>query len=98
VPELPDVPTVKESGVPELKDFSYNTITGLFGPAKMPPEILKKLHDAMVKTLTDPATVKRFADLTATAKPSTPEELAAMFDHEDRTAVPLIRKLGIKSE
>jgi tripartite-type tricarboxylate transporter receptor subunit TctC len=98
VPELPDVPTVKESGVPELKDFTYNTITGLFGPAKMPPEVLKKLNDAMAKVLTDPATVKRFADLTATARPSTPAELAAMFDHEDKTAVPLIKKLGIKSE
>jgi tripartite-type tricarboxylate transporter receptor subunit TctC len=98
VPELPDVPTVKESGVPELKDFTYNTITGLFGPAKMPPEVLKKLNDAMAKVLTDPATVKRFSDLTATARPSTPAELAAMFDHEDKTAVPLIKKLGIKSE
>ena len=38
------------------------------------------------------------ADLTAVARPSTPEELAAMFDHEDKTAVPLIKKLGIKSE
>jgi tripartite-type tricarboxylate transporter receptor subunit TctC len=97
-PELPDVPTVKESGIPELKDFTYNTITGLFGPAKMPPDVLAKLHDAMVKVLTDPDTIKRFADLTATARPSTPEELAAMFDHEDKTAVPLIKKLGIKSE
>ena len=98
VPELPDVPTVRESGVPELKDFTYNTITGLFGPAKMPPDVLKKLNEAMVKVLSDPATIKRFADLTATARPSTPEELAAMFDKEDKTAVPLIRKLGIKPE
>src|SRR5471032_1584328 len=98
VPELPDVPTVKESGISELKDFTYSTYTGLFGPAKMPPEVLKKLHDAMVTVLTDPATIKRFADLTATAKPSTPAELAAMFDHEDKTAVPLIKKLGIKPE
>src|SRR5471032_1627442 len=89
VAELPDVPTVKESGVPELENFTYETITGLFGPAKMPPEILKKLNEAMVKVLTDPVTIKRFADLTAVARPSTPEELAAMFDHEDKTAVPL---------
>jgi len=97
-PELPDVPTVKESGVPELKNFTYYTITGLFGPAKMPPDVLKKLNEAMVKVLTDPVTIKRFADLTATAKPSTPEELRAMFDKEDQTAVPLIKKLGIKVE
>lgn len=98
VPELPDVPTVKESGIPELKDFTYSTYTGLFGPAKMPPDVLKKLHDAMVKVVTDPAVVKRFADLTAVARPSTPEELAAMLDKEDQTAVPLIKKLGIKAE
>lgn len=98
MPELPDVPTVKESGIPELKDFTYATFTGLFGPAKMPPNVVKKLNEAMVKVLTDPATVKKFADLTAEAKPSTPEELRAMLDVEDRTAVPLIKKLGIKPE
>jgi tripartite-type tricarboxylate transporter receptor subunit TctC len=52
----------------------------------------------MVKVMTDPAVVKRFADLTAEAKPSTPEELAAMLDKEDKTVVPLIKKLGIKAE
>ena len=50
------------------------------------------------KTLTDPATVKRFADLTAEARPSTPEELAAMLDKEDKLVVPLIKKAGIKAE
>ena len=98
MPELPDVPTFKESGVPGLENFTYSTYTGLFGPAKMPADVLKKLNDAMVKTLTDPATVKRFADLTADAKPSTPAELAAMLDKEDKLVVPLIKKAGIKAE
>lgn len=98
VAELPDVPTVKESSIPELKDFTYATFTGLFGPARMPPEVVKKLNEAMVKVLSDPETIKKFADLTAEARPSTPEELRAMLDVEDRTAVPLIRKLGIKPE
>lgn len=98
VPELPDVPTVKESGIPELKDFTYATFTGLFGPAKMPPDVLKKLNAAMGKILTDPATTKKFAVLTAAAKPSTPQDLAAMLDKEDQTTVPLIKKLGIKAE
>jgi tripartite-type tricarboxylate transporter receptor subunit TctC len=96
--ELPDVPTFKESGVPGLETFTYATYTGLFGPAKMPADVLKKLNEAMVRTLTDPATVKRFADLTADAKPSTPEELAAMLDKEDKLVVPLIKKAGIKAE
>jgi tripartite-type tricarboxylate transporter receptor subunit TctC len=98
VPELPDVPTIRESGVKELAHFTYSTYTGLFGPAHLPPDVLAKLNAAMVKVLTDPATVKRFADLTAQAKPSTPQELANMLDEEDRTVVPLLKKLGVKAE
>ncbi len=96
--ELPDVPTVKELGIKGLEDFTYATYTGLFGPAKMPPDVLKKLNDAMVKVVTDPAVVKKFADLSADARPSTPEALAAVLEREDKVVVPLIRKLGIKAE
>ena len=42
--------------------------------------------------------MKKFADLTATPVASTPQELAAMLDQEDRKMVPLIKKLGIKIE
>ncbi len=98
LPELPDVPTMKESGVKGLENFTFSTFTGLFGPAKMPPEVVAKLNEAMVKVLKDPAVVKRFADLTAEAYPTTPQETAAMFDAEDKMVVPLIKKLGIKPE
>ena len=98
VPQLPDVPTMQESGVKGLEDFTFSTFTGLYGPAKLPPEVLAKLNAAMVATLTDPIVVKRFADLTAEARPSTPQELAAMLAKEDSRVVPLIKKLGIKLE
>lgn len=98
LPELPDVPTIKESGVAGLGDFTFSTYIGLFGPAKMPPEVLAKLHDGMVKVLADPGVVKRFTELSAETRSSTPEELAAMLANEDRTVVPLIKKLGIKPE
>jgi hypothetical protein len=52
----------------------------------------------MVKVLTDPAVTKKFADLSCEARPSTPEELAAILDREDKVVVPLIKKLGIKAE
>ena len=98
MPELPDVPTFKESGVKGLETFTFSTFTGLFGPAKMPPDVVAKLNEAMVKVLKDPAVVKRFADLTAEAYPTTPQETAAMFEAEDKVVVPLIKKLGIKPE
>jgi tripartite-type tricarboxylate transporter receptor subunit TctC len=40
MPQLPDVPTMKESGVKGLEDFTFSTFTGLFGPAKMLPEVV----------------------------------------------------------
>ena len=53
----------------------------------------------MVKVMSDPVVVvKKFADLSADARPSTPEALAAVLDREDKVIVPLIRKLGIKAE
>ena len=45
MPELPDVPTMKEVGVKGLENFTFSTFTGLFGPAKMPPEVVAKLND-----------------------------------------------------
>ena len=98
MPQLPDVPTMKEAGVKGLENFTFATYTGLFGPAKMPPAILAKLNAAMVTALADPAVVKKFSDLTAETKSSTPQELADMLDREDKVVVPLIRKLGIKAE
>jgi tripartite-type tricarboxylate transporter receptor subunit TctC len=98
VPQLPDVPTMKESGVKGLETFTFSTYTGLFAPAKLPPEILAKLNAAMVTVLKDPTVVQRFADLTAETSSSTPQELATMLDKEERMVVPLIKKLGIKPE
>ena len=98
MPQLPDVPTMKESGVKGLENFTFATFTGLFGPARMPPDVVAKINEAMVKVLKDPAVIARFAELAAEAYPTTPQETAAMFEAEDRTVVPLIKKLQIKPE
>jgi tripartite-type tricarboxylate transporter receptor subunit TctC len=98
VPQLPDVPTMKESGIKGLENYTYSTFTGLFAPAKVPPDVLAKLNAAMLKVLSDPAVIARFAELGAETKSSTPQELAAMLDKEEKMVVPLIKKLGIKPE
>ena len=89
---------MKESGVKGLENFTFSTYTGLFAPAKLPPDVLAKLNAAMVKVLNDPAVVARFAELTAETRASTPQELAAMLDQEEKLVVPLIKKIGIKAE
>jgi tripartite-type tricarboxylate transporter receptor subunit TctC len=98
VPQLPDVPTVMESGVAGLADYDAVTFAGLFAPAKIPADVLARLNAAMASVLRDPEIAKRFDDLGAQPQHSTPEAFAAMLEKEDRIWSPLIRKLGIKAE
>jgi tripartite-type tricarboxylate transporter receptor subunit TctC len=46
VPDFPDTPTMAELGMPEL---NANYWGALFAPAKTPPAVLAKLHDAINK-------------------------------------------------
>jgi tripartite-type tricarboxylate transporter receptor subunit TctC len=73
-PELPDVPTVSEAGVPNFDVTSWNA---LYAPAGTSPEIIKKLNVALRDVLADPDLKKRALDLGIDAKGSTPEEIDA---------------------
>lgn len=46
---LPDVPSIAESGVPELKDMGSYTFFGLVGPAGMSPAVVQQLNEAVNK-------------------------------------------------
>ena len=60
VDSLPNVPTLLESGVPEIKDYSYNTWVG-FGLANgVPTEIVDKLRKAMIEALNTPKVQESF--------------------------------------
>jgi len=49
--QLPDVPTVRESGVPGLKDFEAVGWLGLMAPRGTPPEVLQRLNTEVVAAL-----------------------------------------------
>lgn len=55
VPSLPDVPTVAESGLPGFEMVSWY---GLWGPAKMPAELVSKIHSEVSKALHSPQAAK----------------------------------------
>ena len=56
--QLPDTPTVKEEGYPDLTASSWQ---GLFVPTGTPKEAIDKLYDAAVKTMAMPDVVSRLA-------------------------------------
>src|SRR6185503_2136922 len=50
--QFPDIPTMRESGYPQLESQS---ITGWFAPAGTPEPIIRKLNAELAKVLKDPA-------------------------------------------
>ena len=58
VPSMPDVPTLKEAGLP---NFSYNSWFGLMAPAGTPAAIIEKVNKDVVEGLQDPALQDRMA-------------------------------------
>lgn len=78
---LPDVPTVKESG---LENFSVSTWWGLVAPANTPKEEIDKLNAAFNAAMKSEQAQERFANLLVTPAPSTPAEFDE-FMREERT-------------
>ncbi|MBK9609756.1 MAG: hypothetical protein IPO58_26565 [Betaproteobacteria bacterium] len=56
----PDVAPLAESGLP---GYEYASWVGVFAPAGTPPEAVRRMNQAFVKALADPATEKFLTDL-----------------------------------
>ncbi len=78
-PELPDVPTVAESGVPGYEATSW---FGMFAPAGTPAPVVAKLNATIVKVLAQPEIKKKLAEQGAEAAGETPEQFAAFIQKE----------------
>jgi tripartite-type tricarboxylate transporter receptor subunit TctC len=73
-PELPNVPSVQEGGVPNFDVTSWNA---LYAPAGTPDDVIATLNKALQEILADPELKKRALDLGIDAKASTPAEIGA---------------------
>ncbi|HEX4410603.1 MAG TPA: tripartite tricarboxylate transporter substrate binding protein [Xanthobacteraceae bacterium] len=73
-PELPDVPSAAEAGVPLFDVTSWNA---LYAPAGTPQPIIDKLNATLHDVLADPEIKKRALDLGIDSAGSTPADLGA---------------------
>ena len=80
IPDLPDVPTLDESGAP---GFEAVTPSGLLAPAGTPPQIVKVLNAAVNHALADPAIQKKLRSLASEIQPMSPEEYTAYMQKEE---------------
>jgi tripartite-type tricarboxylate transporter receptor subunit TctC len=78
-PMLPDVPTMREAGLP---GYEVGGWYGLYGPPKMAPALVDRLADATRKVLATPDFQARLAALGYTPWSGTGEQLAAQAAKE----------------
>ena len=96
-PDLPDVPTMTESGYPQV-GFNPDVWMGIFAPAGTPPAIVDRLNreiNDVLKSAEMAPSLKRFG---YDAKITTPAEFTAFFADELRKFPPLLRAVGLKAE
>ncbi|MBT2304109.1 Bug family tripartite tricarboxylate transporter substrate binding protein [Variovorax paradoxus] len=91
---LPEVPTLKESGI----DITADAFFGLYGPPGMPPELVQRIDRAVADALRAPEIQERIYNLGLVPAHAGPAELAAIqAAHLKRWETP-IKASGFKAE
>jgi tripartite-type tricarboxylate transporter receptor subunit TctC len=91
----PDLPTVAESGVP---GFSTVAWFGLFGPAKMPPDLAAKIHADVAMVLDTPQVKEYFTKNSFERVEGGPAEFVNLITRDSDHWGELVRSLNIKLE
>ena len=94
-PQLPDVPTMIEAGVP---GYEVTIWYAVFTPAGVPKPIITRLNSELVKLLKMPEMKERMAQIGVDPAPSTPQELAAFVKSETAKWTKVVQEAGVKLE
>ena len=79
IPQLPNVPTLAEAGVP---GYEASVWLALLAPANTPVDIVNKLNKEIVKVLASPDTKKALYDAGVESAYATPEAMTAYMGKE----------------
>ncbi len=94
--QLPEIPTLAESGFPELTSATWQ---GMYLPAGTPRPIVNRLHAVLLKVLNDPWTIERLdlggAQLMVS---KSPEEFAQFMKVQTAFWARLVRQVGVDGE
>ncbi|HTT49035.1 MAG TPA: tripartite tricarboxylate transporter substrate binding protein [Pseudolabrys sp.] len=91
-PALPDVPTIAEI----VPGFESSAWFGVFGPAKLPPAVTKKLNAIIVAAISGAEMQKRLKTEGATLVGDSPEEFAAFVREDIKRWAPIVKASGAK--
>jgi tripartite-type tricarboxylate transporter receptor subunit TctC len=90
IAEYPDVPTLAESGYPDLVASTWYALSG---PAGVPDEIVVKLNHAVAEVLELPDVKQRLDQDAIEREPMTPEQVTRFFAGEIAKWGPIAKKL-----
>jgi tripartite-type tricarboxylate transporter receptor subunit TctC len=93
-PALPDMPTIREAGIP----FAQTSWSGLMAPRGTPADVLDKLHTAAQKALEDPELNAWALNAGAETRAGTSAEFAAFVREQSTVWTKLITDLRLKAE
>lgn len=94
-PALPEVPTIAEAG---LKGYALEPWFGVYGPANLPPAIVKTLNQAFVEALAEPGIKDKLLQAGFTPRGSSAEELAQLTRSEYQRLGDVARQAGMTAE
>jgi tripartite-type tricarboxylate transporter receptor subunit TctC len=95
VPQLPDLPTIAESGLPGYAAISWQMVAA---PSGTPRPILDRLADTISKLTADPAFRARVAEAGAEAAGGTVGEARAFVKEETVKWREVVLKSGAKAD
>ena len=96
---MPEIATIAEGGkTVGLGRFDIDTWFGLFGPAKMAPEVTQRLNRAFVDGAQHPRHQGPLATLLAEPAPMTPEQFAGFVKGELAKYQNLVKTTGARVE
>jgi tripartite-type tricarboxylate transporter receptor subunit TctC len=94
-PVLPDVPTVKEAGVPTYEAVNW---WGIVAPAGTPQPIIEKVHKELTAVQASPEVQKQFSAEGAEIVQMSPAEFGAFMEKEMKKWERVVKEGNIKPE
>jgi len=94
-PQLPDVPTIEEAGLPGFEAVSWYA---LLAPAATPKDVVAKIQADVLRVLQMPEIREKLTQQGGEPVGNTPAELAALLKNESARYADLVRRAGIKAE
>jgi tripartite-type tricarboxylate transporter receptor subunit TctC len=94
-PQLPDVPTMAESGI---SDYVTTFWTGVVAPAGTPADVVSKLNGAINSGLKTDAVRDSLARVGAQAAPGTPQQFGSFIEAEARKWAAIAKTSGLEPQ